>query len=112
MVRALWLAPECCEPGEVYNVGGTQIYSVQELIEIIRNRVTTDFQVEQDPALVRARDEPVIAGDVSKFQVCSGWAAEIELSQTVQDMLDWWRRLLRPGSAPVTRQSGAEARCA
>ena len=45
MVRALWLAPERCEPGEGYNVvGGTQIYSVQELIEIIRNRVSTDFQ--------------------------------------------------------------------
>jgi hypothetical protein len=33
--------------------GGMQIYSVQELIEIIRNRVSTDFQVEQDPALIR-----------------------------------------------------------
>jgi GDP-D-mannose dehydratase len=53
MVRALWLAPEPCEPGEVYNVVGTQIYSVQELIEIIRNRVSTDFQVEQDLALIR-----------------------------------------------------------
>ena len=112
MVRALWLAPERCEPGEVYNVGGTQIYSVQELIEIIRNRVSTDFQVEQDPALIRACDEPVIAGDVSKFQMCSGWAAEIELFHTVEDMLDWWKRQFRSGSAPVTRQSGAEARCA
>jgi len=61
---------------------------------------------------VRACDEPVIAGDVSKFQVCTGWAAEIELFQTVQDMLDWWRHLFRSGSAPVTRQSGAEVRCA
>jgi nucleoside-diphosphate-sugar epimerase len=111
MVRGLWLAPERCEPGEVYNVGGTQIYSVQELIEIIRNRVSTDFRVEQDPELVRACDEPVIAGDVSKFQVCSGWAAEIELFQTVQDMLDWWGRLFRSRSAPVTRQNGAEVRC-
>ena len=91
MVRALWLAPERCEPGEVYNVGGTQIYSAQELIEIMRNRVSAHFQVERDPALVRACDEPVIAGDVSEFQICGGWEAEIELSQTVQDMLDWWR---------------------
>ena len=68
--------------------------------------------MKKDPALVRACDEPVIAGDVSKFQMCSGWAAEIELFQTVEDMLDWWRRQFRSGSAPVTRQSGAEARCA
>jgi hypothetical protein len=38
-------------------MGGTQIYSVQEF-EIIRNRVSTDFQVEQDPASARACDEP------------------------------------------------------
>ena len=63
--------------------------------------------MKKDPALVRACDEPVIAGDVSKFQVCSGWAAEIELFQTVHDMLDWGG-LFRSGSAPVTRQSGAE----
>jgi nucleoside-diphosphate-sugar epimerase len=112
MVRALWLAPERCEPGEVYNVGGTQIYSVQELIEIIRNRVSTDFQVEQDRALVRACDEPVIAGDVSKSEVCSGWRRKSNLFQTVQDMLDWWRSQFRSGSAPVTGQYGAEAGCA
>jgi hypothetical protein len=46
------------------------------------------------------------------FRCAADGAAEIELSQTVQDMLDWWRRLSRPGSAPVTLQSGAEARCA
>jgi len=93
-------------------VGGTQIYSVQELIEIIRNRVVPIFKSSRTPGLVRARDEPVIAGDVSKFQACSGWAAEIELFQTVQDMLNWWRRLFRSGSAPMTCRSGAKERCA
>jgi UDP-glucose 4-epimerase len=112
MVRALWLAPECCEPGEVYNVGGTQIYSVQELIDIHSQSRQYRFSSRAGPTFVRDCDEPVIAGDVSKFQVCSGWAAEIELSQTVQDMLDWWNHQFRSGSAPVTQQRGAEARCA
>ena len=63
MVRALWMAAQRCEPGEVYNVGGTQIYSVQELIEIIRNRVSTDCQVEQDPALIRTGARNRIVSD-------------------------------------------------
>jgi GDP-4-dehydro-6-deoxy-D-mannose reductase len=94
MVRALWLSAECCQPGEVYNVGGTQIYSVNEVIDIIRDRARTPFDIEQDPELMRACDEPVIAGDISKFRRCSGWAPQISLAETVGEMLDWWRHRL------------------
>jgi len=111
MVRALWLSAEFCQPGEVYNVGGKKIYSVQEVIDVIRDRVQTSFTVQQDPALIRACDEPVIAGDVSKFQRCSGWATEIDLVRTLQDMLDWWRShltvLSASSRATVVRRSGA-----
>jgi GDP-4-dehydro-6-deoxy-D-mannose reductase len=93
-VRGLWLAAECCAAGEVYNVSGRQIYSVQDVIETIRPFVKAAFRVEQDPALIRACDEPVIAGDTTKFHSCTGWTTEIELIRTVGDMLDWWRNRL------------------
>jgi GDP-4-dehydro-6-deoxy-D-mannose reductase len=98
MVRGLWLAAERCRPGEVYNVGAKHIYSVEELIEAIRARAKTAFQVEQDPELMRGCDETVIAGDISKFQRSSGWEPEIDLDQTLQDMLDWWRKKLANAS--------------
>jgi GDP-4-dehydro-6-deoxy-D-mannose reductase len=102
MVRALWLAGERCEHGEVYNVGGNQICSGQDIIDMIRTRSTLGFTVEQDPTLLRVCDEPVIAGDISKFRTCSGWAPEIPMIQTVQDTLDWWRARLQSPSARVT----------
>jgi GDP-4-dehydro-6-deoxy-D-mannose reductase len=102
MVRALWLAAEGCEAGEVYNVAANQIYSVHELIETIRTLVKVAFEVEQDPTLVRSCDEPVIAGDITKFQRCTGWKPEIELDETLQEMLDWWRRRL--AHAPVSER--------
>jgi GDP-4-dehydro-6-deoxy-D-mannose reductase len=105
MVRGLWLASERCEPGEVYNVGANRIYSVEELVEAIRLRVKTPFRVEQDPELMRTCDEPVIAGDISKFQRCSGWEPEIDLGRTLEDMLDWWRN--RPVNAFEKQFSGA-----
>ena len=92
--RALWLSAERCEPGEVYNVGATQVYSVQELIETIRTLAKVPFELEQIPALMRTCDEPVIAGDITKFQSSTGWKPEIELTGTLQEMLDWWRRQL------------------
>jgi GDP-4-dehydro-6-deoxy-D-mannose reductase len=108
MVRALWLAAERCEPGEVYNVGGSQVYSIQEVIDMIRAQSKAGFSIEQDPALMRACDEPVIAGDVSKFRQCTGWVPEIPMVRTLQDMLGWWRDRIVPPLPPFTEDSGAE----
>jgi GDP-4-dehydro-6-deoxy-D-mannose reductase len=109
MVRALWLAPEYCAHGEVYNVGGNHIYSVQELIDAIRAEVKVSFTVTQDPALLRRSDEPVIAGDITKFRNCSGWAPEIELTRTLREMLNWWRNhLSRKSTSSFSRESRAQ----
>jgi len=94
LVRALWLAPKCCLDGEAYNLGGTQVLSVQEIIDLIQAGIKTPFTVKQEPALMRHCDEPVIAGNIAKFQSCSGWAPEIDLSRTVLDMLNDWRSRL------------------
>lgn len=91
LVRGLWLSAECCEPGEVYNLGAEKIYSIQEVIETIRAHAKAAFSTKQDPELLRGCDEPVIAGDIGKFRRCSGWTPEIELARTLRDMLDWWR---------------------
>jgi GDP-4-dehydro-6-deoxy-D-mannose reductase len=105
MVRALWLATERCIAGDVYNVGSERIYSVQDVIEMIRGSVEVPFSVAKDPALVRGCDEPVIAGDVTKFRSCTGWSAQVDLSQTIHDMLDWWRNRLK--EVPTLASSSA-----
>jgi GDP-4-dehydro-6-deoxy-D-mannose reductase len=98
LVRGLWLAPDHCQPGDVYNVGGSAIYEVQEIINAIENQVKASFTLLQDPALMRACDEPVIAGDTSKFRACSGWAPQIDLDTTLRDMINWWRGKLSADS--------------
>ncbi len=106
MVRGLWLSADCCVAGDVYNLGANQIYSIQEVIETIRLRAKVPFSVEKDLALARGCDEPVIAGDISKFQHCGNWTPEIELARTLQDMLDWWRSEL--STAPFSKLSGRQ----
>jgi GDP-4-dehydro-6-deoxy-D-mannose reductase len=95
MTRGLWMAAESGEPGEVYNVAGKEIYAVQEIVDRIRASVSVEFDLDQDPVLMRGCDEPVIAGDVTKFQTRTGWAPTVPLSQTIQDMIEWWRRALQ-----------------
>jgi GDP-4-dehydro-6-deoxy-D-mannose reductase len=109
MARALWLSAEHCEAGEVYNVGATQSYSVQELLDTIRTLVTAKFQIAQDPKLMRKCDEPVIAGDITKFQACTGWNPQIELVNTLEETLNWWRRKFEGVSATNLQPSGGTA---
>jgi GDP-4-dehydro-6-deoxy-D-mannose reductase len=94
LVHGLWLAPDHCQAGDVYNVGGNKIYAVQEVIEAIRAQVKVPFDQRQDPDLMRVCDEPVIAGDTTKFRACSNWAPGIDLATTLRDMLNWWRQRL------------------
>lgn len=106
MVRGLWLAAEHGVCGEVYNVGSNNIYSGQELVDAIRPHIKVPLTLKQDPALLRTCDEPVIAGDTTRFRRCSGWKPEIGLDQTISDMIEWWRNHLAPAAASNKSKAG------
>jgi GDP-4-dehydro-6-deoxy-D-mannose reductase len=94
LIGALWVSADRCEFGDVYNVGAEYVYSVQEVIDEIRSQVSVEFEVQQDTALLRPTDEAVIAGDITKFRSRCDWKPEIPLSETLKDMLEWWRKRL------------------
>jgi GDP-4-dehydro-6-deoxy-D-mannose reductase len=104
LVHAIWMSSEHCSPGEVYNVGADQTSSVQDLIEMIRAQLSVTFEVEQDPAIMRACDEPIVAGDNSKFRSCCAWMPKFQLATTICDMLNWWSLWLG-GPARITPMS-------
>jgi GDP-4-dehydro-6-deoxy-D-mannose reductase len=107
LVRGLWLGAERGQPGDVYNVGASDVYSVQQLIDAIREYSDANFEIEQDPLLVRKSDEPVIAGDTTKFRTLTGWKPEIDLMSTVRQMLAWWRKRLQPEVLAHSEQMSA-----
>ncbi len=91
LVQALWLSVEHCVIGEVYNLGGDDVYSVQEVVEAIRTQMTIPFTVEQRPELMRSCDEPITVGDNAKFRNRCTWIPTINLAATLRDMLEWWQ---------------------
>jgi len=94
LVEGLWSSAEHCEFGEVYNLGGDDVYSVADIVEAVRVQVGIAFKSEQRPELMRACDEPVTTGDNSKFRSRCAWEPRIRLAETLRDMLDWWRTQL------------------
>ncbi len=109
LVQALWLSVEHCKAGQVYNLGGDDIYSVQELVEAIRRQVAFSFEVEQRTELMRYCDELVTAGDNAKFRTCCAWTPRIRLATTLRDMLEWWRVRLAGAALSELRAETARA---
>jgi GDP-4-dehydro-6-deoxy-D-mannose reductase len=107
LVQALWSSADHCKFGEVYNLGGDDVYSVQEVIEAIRSQVIFRFEVEQRGELMRSCDESVTAGDNAKFRSRCSWEPRIRVATTLHDMLEWWRVQLAGVAAPGSRQGVA-----
>ncbi len=90
--RALILMLDQGEAGEDYNLGGSIAYEMGEILRhVIAACKRDDIVTEVDSTLLRPTDEKIIYGDSSKLTAATGWQQEIDLSQTIADMYDYWR---------------------
>ncbi len=74
-------------PGAVYNVCSGRAIGIDEVAHRLLELAGTDLELRPDPKLVRPVDVPVLLGDPSKLEKETGWRPEIDLSQTLEDVL-------------------------
>lgn len=91
MVRAYWLLLEHGEPGEVYNIGTGATHSMQEVLDTYLSMSRVRVEVRPDPTRMRPSDVKLLWADASKFRRATGWEPEIPFTQTLKDLLDYWR---------------------
>ncbi len=91
VVRGYWLAASRGKYGEVYNICSGKARAIQTVIDTIRMQSTVQFEIVQDKERMRPSDIPVLEGDFSKFRKQTGWKPVINFSQTMGDLLDYWR---------------------
>ena len=96
-VRAYWLLLEKCPPGEVYNIGGTRTLTIGNILEILKSMALVPVEHVVDPDLLRPSDVTLQVPDISRFQAATGWTPEIELEQTLGDLLNYHRQSLVAG---------------
>jgi GDP-4-dehydro-6-deoxy-D-mannose reductase len=92
VVRGYFLALEKGRSGEAYNICSGKSWKIRELLDRLLSLSDAEIAVKQDPARLRPSDVPRLLGDCSKFKRDTGWAPQIPFEQTLQDMLDYWRR--------------------
>lgn len=91
MARAYWLALEYGEPGEVYVVASGKSYAIREVLDMLLGMARCAIAVKVDPERLRPSDVPILEGDASRFRARTGWRPAIPFSQTLADLLEYWR---------------------
>lgn len=91
-VKAYWLLVNKCLPGEVYNIGGVETMSIQEMLNrLLKLSKIKNIGVEVDPSRLRPSDVTLQIPCIDKFVQATGWKPEIKLEKTLRDTLDYWR---------------------
>lgn len=94
-VRAYWLLLEKCEPGEVYNIGGERTMTVGDMLNVLKSMARCPIEHTVDPSLLRPSDVTLQIPDTSKFRKQTGWKAEIPVEKTLEDLLNYFRDVVR-----------------
>ena len=61
------------------------------LVTLMTSKARVPIAIEQDPARFRPNDTPLVLGEHTRLSNDTGWSPQIPLSQTVEDLLDYWR---------------------
>jgi GDP-4-dehydro-6-deoxy-D-mannose reductase len=90
-VRAYRLILERGTPGRVYNVCSGRAVTIRALLDLMLARSRVPIRVQVDPARYRPNDLPLVLGNPSRLMTELGWAPEIPVEQTADDLLSYWR---------------------
>jgi GDP-4-dehydro-6-deoxy-D-mannose reductase len=90
-VRAYQMILERGIPGRVYNVCSGRAITMRDLLDRLIARARVPVTVKVDPARYRPNDTPLLLGDPRRLRDELGWAPDIPLEQTLDDLLEYWR---------------------
>jgi GDP-mannose 4,6-dehydratase len=90
-MRAYWEAVVHCEPGEVYNIGGTTVLTVGEFLERLCSMATKPIPRRVDPRLLRPADVTLQIPSTEKFRAKTGWEPRYSFDESIRFLLEHWR---------------------
>jgi len=95
LVAALMLLADKGTAGDVYNISSEHIYQMSDIVDMIEKQIEHKFEIKVDTNLLRPTDEKIIVGDITKLKNDTGWSQKITMQQTIEDMLNYWRLILK-----------------
>jgi len=90
-VHAYALIAEYGKAGQIYNVCSGHAISIAEILQILLDQAKVPIEAVLDPSRVQKQDVPIQIGSAKKIQQLTGWKPEIEIKQSLVDLLNDWR---------------------
>ena len=91
-VRAYRDIVERGRPGIPYNVCSGTARKIGDLLDELVKLSRVDLEIRIDPARYRPNDTPLLLGNPARLKKDTGWEPSIPFTQTVADLLDYWRK--------------------
>jgi GDP-4-dehydro-6-deoxy-D-mannose reductase len=90
VVRAYVLAARSGLAG-IFNVCSGKGVGLETVVGLLNDRTAIPVQVEVDQSRLRPAEAPRVWGSFDRLREETGWAPEIPLERTLDDLLGWWR---------------------
>jgi GDP-mannose 4,6-dehydratase len=92
-------------PGEFYNIGGNHVAKVGDILEelISLSNCSDKIKIEIDAKRLRPIDADLQVPDTRKFKQHTGWEPKIPFTQTLKDLLNYWRQQVSSDKNYLTR---------
>jgi GDP-4-dehydro-6-deoxy-D-mannose reductase len=101
VVRAYWALLDHGNAGEVYNVCSGKGIRLRDLLRELIEAAGVDVELRVDSDRLRPSDIPALVGDPTRLRDATGWAPRVPLSETLRDLLQYWRAVT-PASSKAT----------
>lgn len=95
VVRAYVSLVERAASAVVYNVASGVGRTMRSVLEALVSRSRVPVRIETDPARLRPNDIPALIGSPARISEVTGWRPVISFDQTLDDLLEYWRREVR-----------------
>ncbi len=87
VVRAYYMLLTEGTPGEIYNICSGNALRLSEIIDCIADEVGVKVSTKVNPEFVRPDDNKEIVGSADKIENELGWKPEIDIRDTIKDMI-------------------------
>ena len=92
-MEAYWLAAKKGKIGEIYNIGGNKLISVENFLKMLIRLSKVKIITKQDPKLMRPQDVDIQIPSSKKFQKHTGWRPKIKFESSVEKLLNECRSM-------------------
>lgn len=93
-MEAYWVVAKKGKIGEVYNIGGNKLISVENFLKTLIKLAKVKIKTEQDPKLIRPQDVDIQIPSSKKFFDHTGWKPKINFKYSVEKLLNECRTII------------------